>query len=204
MMINLEEWLQQIGCGGYVDAFRDSGVTADLLTELTDADLKELGLTLGDRKRVIRAIAELESGAPQPAVRPARGGAPHAERRQLTVMFIDLIGSTGFANRLDPEVWSELIREYQNAVAGVVSRYGGYIAQYLGDGILCYFGWPQAHEDSVQRAVNAGLEINQAVARVTADGQPLSCRVGAATGLVVVGELIGQGDALENIAIGDL
>ena len=205
-MIDLEEWLRANGCGGYIEAFRENGITADLLTELTDADLRELGLTMGDRKRVMRAIAALGPMAPEVPSAPARprsGQSAHAERRQLTVMFVDLIGSTGFANRLDPEIWSEVIREYQNAVAGVVTRFGGYIAQYLGDGILCYFGWPQAFEDSVSRAIRAGLEVNEVVAKVTADGEALSCRVGAATGLVVVGELIGQSDAMENIAIGD-
>jgi class 3 adenylate cyclase len=192
-MVDLEEWLLSIGCGSYIEAFKESGVTADLLGELTGDDLKELGLTLGDRKRFLRAVA-------QP---PESLHHTHAERRRLTVMFVDLIGSTALSSRLDPEEWSEVIHEYQDAVAGVATRFGGHIAQYLGDGVLCYFGWPRALEDAAERAVGAGLAIKSAVAKVTACNESLACRTGIATGLVVVGDLIGRGTMQENTAIGD-
>ena len=206
-MIDLEAWLRRIGCAGHIEAFRENDVTADLLGELSGDDLKELGLNLGDRKRFLRAVAELS--AP-----PARDGADpgqspeslhhtHAERRRLTVMFVDLIGSTALSSRLDPEEWSEVIREYQNAVAGVATRFEGHIAQYLGDGVLCYFGWPRAFEDAAERHVGAGLAIKDANAKAQAVNEPLACRVGIATGLVVGGDLLGGGAGHEDTAIGD-
>ena len=171
-MVELEAWLQSIGCGSYIDAFREGDVTADLLGELSGDDLKELGLNLGDRKRFLRAVALLDSAsAEDPTVPdPAPESAHHApaERRRLTVMFVDLVGSTSLSSRLDPEEWSDVIRDYQDAVAGVATRFEGHIAQYLGDGVLCYFGWPRAMEDAAERSVNAGLAIINAVAKVKA------------------------------------
>jgi class 3 adenylate cyclase/tetratricopeptide (TPR) repeat protein len=214
-MIDVDDWLRGIGCASHIEAFRDSGVTMDLLGDLSEDDLKELGLNLGDRKRFLRAIAQMsDSSAPESAQEPARGTAAsgrtsdslhhsHAERRRLTVMFIDLIGSTALSSRLDPEEWREVIHEYQDAVAGVVTRFEGHIAQFLGDGVLCYFGWPIALEDAAERAVGAGLAIKAAIAKVTACNEPLACRVGIATGLVVVGELVGRGTSQENTAVGD-
>jgi class 3 adenylate cyclase len=210
-MDNIDDWLTDIGCGSHIEAFRDSGITADLLGELSEADLRELGLNLGDRKRFLRAVAQLnESNAQDPAedlVAPGQSTEiihhSHAERRRLTVMFIDLIGSTALSSRLDPEEWSGVIREYQDAVAGVVTRFEGHIAQFLGDGVLCYFGWPRALEDAAERAVGAGLAIKAAIAKVKAFDESLACRVGIATGLVVVGDLIGRGASQENTAVGD-
>ena len=206
-MIDLEQWLRRIGCGGYIKAFRENDVTADLLGELSGDDLKELGLNLGDRKRFLRAAAELIDASDQdktaPDQSPERDHHAHAERRRLTVMFVDLIGSTALSSRLDPEEWSEVIREYQDAVAGVATRFEGHIAQYLGDGVLCYFGWPRAFEDAAERAVGAGLAINKAIAKVTACNEPLACRIGIATGLVVVGDMLGGGPGHEDTAIGD-
>ncbi len=206
-MIDLEEWLRSIGCGSYIEAFRENDVTADLLGEISGDDLKELGLTLGDRKRFLRAVADLSDTSVQdPAVpdqSPESLRHAHAERRRLTVMFVDLIGSTALSSRLDPEEWSEVIREYQDAVAGVATRFEGHIAQYLGDGVLCYFGWPRAFEDAAERAVGAGLAINKAVAKVKSCDKPLACRIGIATGLVVVGDMIGGGAGHEDTAIGD-
>jgi class 3 adenylate cyclase/tetratricopeptide (TPR) repeat protein len=206
-MIDLNVWLESIGCGSYIDAFHDSGVTADLLGELTGDDLKELGLNLGDRKRFLRAVAQMSEDTPREAPVPSQSAEnlhdTHAERRRLTVMFVDLIGSTALSSRLDPEEWSEVIHEYQDAVAGVATRFGGHIAQYLGDGVLCYFGWPRTLEDAAERTVGAGLAINAAVAKVKSCNEPLACRVGVATGLVVVGDLIGRGTSQENTAIGD-
>ena len=206
-MIDLDDWLRRIGCGGYIEAFREHDVTADLLGELSGDDLKELGLNLGDRKRFLRAAAELgDTSVPAPAAPDQSPDSPHhahAERRRLTVMFVDLIGSTALSSRLDPEEWSEVIREFQDAVASVATRFEGHIAQYLGDGVLCYFGWPRAFEDAAERAVGAGLAINKAVAKVKACDEPLACRIGIATGLVVVGDLLGGGAGHENTAIGD-
>ena len=214
-MPDIEEWLRGEGFGGYVDAFRDADISYDLLIELDGDDLKELGLNLGDRKRFLRAVARMgdeaaaetavpATAAPVTADSTAPGHHPsHAERRRLTVMFVDLIGSTTLSSQMDPEEWSEVIQSYQDAVAGVVTRYDGHIAQYLGDGVLCYFGWPRALEDAAERAVEAGLAIKSATERVKAKGKPLVCRVGIATGLVVIGDLVARGDGHEPTAIGD-
>ncbi|MDH3666388.1 MAG: AAA family ATPase [Paracoccaceae bacterium] len=207
-MPNLEDWLQSIGCGDYIDAFRDADVSFDLVRELNSEDLRELGLSLGDRKRFLRAVAELTAGDGAAAVQNAEEAAPEpepyhvaqAERRRLTVMFVDLVGSTAQSSALDPEEWSEVIQAYQDAVAGVVTRYDGHIAQYLGDGVLCYFGWPRALEAAAERAVNAGLAIMTAIEKVKIGGEPLSCRIGIATGLVVVGDI---GVDHESTAIGE-
>ena len=141
----------------------------------------------------------LEASAPAP---PPTGR--EAERRQLTVMFIDLVGSTELAARLDPEDTSKVIRDYQDACAEVVRRWDGHVAKFMGDGILAYFGWPQAHEDDAERAVRAGLALIEGIARqATPAGDPLSARIGIATGLVVVGELIGEGSAREETVVGE-
>ncbi len=136
---------------------------------LTGDDLKDIGIvSLGHRKKLLEAIAAL-AAAPA-ASQPARV-AGTAERRQLTVMFVDLVGSTGLSARLDPEAMSEVLRGYQNAVAGEIARLEGYVAKFMGDGVLAYFGWPRAHEDDAERAVRAGLAIVAAVARLTAGGE---------------------------------
>ena len=119
-------------------------------------------------------------------------------------MFVDLVGSTALSGRLDPEDMRTVITGYQNTVAGVVTRFEGHVAKYMGDGVLCYFGWPNAHEDDAERAVRAGLAITAAVKELkTPEGEPLSARVGIATGLVVVGDLIGAGAAQEQAVVGD-
>ena len=189
--------------------FRANDLGLDVLPDLTDADLASLGLTLGDRKRLLRAIAALGG----PSAEPSSQGLPNtqssaplrlqAERRQLTVMFVDLVGSTALSARLDPEDMSELIRAYQNAVAGEISRYQGQVAKFMGDGVLAYFGWPRSHEDEAERAVRAGLAIVAAVTKLTGGGEAMACRVGIATGLVVVGELIGEGAAKEQTVVGE-
>jgi class 3 adenylate cyclase/tetratricopeptide (TPR) repeat protein len=201
-------WLAEQGLAHHAAAFADNGIAGDVLPELTDADLKELGLNLGDRKRLLRAIAALngqaapETAAYSPA--PAPAPADQAERRQLTVMFVDLVGSTELSRRLDPEDMGELIRAYQNAVAGEVTRFEGHIAKYMGDGVLAYFGWPRAHEDEAERAARAGLAIVAAVGRLSAPGAaPLAARVGIATGLVVVGDLVGSEEARERAVVGE-
>ena len=201
-MLNVGDWLQGLGLAQYADLFRANDIDGDLLAGLTGDDLKDIGVaSLGHRKKLLEAIAALAaapgSRSPQ-ADRPAR-----PERRQLTVMFVDLVGSTALSARLDPEAMSEVLRGYQNAVAGEVSRFEGLVAKLMGDGVLAYFGWPRAHEDEAERSVRAGLAIVAAVARLTGGGEALACRVGIATGLVVVGDLVGEGAAQEEAVVGD-
>ena len=198
--MDVDGWLGTLGLGQYAGLFRDNDIDGELLRGLTAEELKELGVSsLGHRKKMLEAIAALDR-APAP---PAATARREAERRQLTVMFVDLVGSTALSARLDPEAMSEVLRSYQNAVAGEVSRFGGHVAKFMGDGVLAYFGWPRAHEDDAERSVRAGLAIVAAVARLTADGAALACRVGIATGLVVVGDLVGEGAAQEEAVVGD-
>jgi len=202
-MDDVEQWLQGLGLGVYAQAFAEQGLEFDLLGELGDDDLKALGVAaLGHRKRLLRSIAALNSGAspsPQAAsVEPmaAASTAPRdAERRHLTVMFCDMVGSTALSGRLDPEDLQQLIRGYHEAVALAVAPYEGHVAQFLGDGALVYFGYPQAHEDDAARAVRSALSIVKALDARRARGDiELQTRIGIATGLVVVGE-IGKGTA---------
>ena len=143
-------------------AFADNSIYADILPDLSDSDLKELGLTLGDRKRLLKAIANLGAALtlPQPAGPPtALPQSDAAERRQLTVMFCDLVNSTGLTARLDPEDTRDVVRAYQDACSGAIARYDGFVAKFMGDGVLAYFGFPRAHEDDAERAVRAGLDV---------------------------------------------
>jgi class 3 adenylate cyclase/tetratricopeptide (TPR) repeat protein len=204
--MDVAAWLQGLGLGQYANTFRESEIEADVLPDLTDADLEKLGLPLGPRKRILKAIANLgeEDKAPQPTslVRPSPKDA--AERRQLTVMFCDLVGSTALSARLDPEDMRQVIRTYQDACSGVVARYDGFVAKFMGDGILAYFGFPHAHEDDAERAVRAGLEIASVVGALKMRStDKLQVRIGIATGLVVVGDLVGEGAAQEQAVVGD-
>jgi len=161
---------------------------------LSEADLKELGLPMGPRRKCAAAIARLENaiGSAQEAPEPTRT-ATGAERRQLTLMFCDLVGSTSLASKLDPEDHRELMGCYQDAVASCVTRYEGHVAKYLGDGMLAYFGWPQAYEDQAERAVWSSLDAVATVGRLEVrDGVSLAARAGIATGHVVVGDLLGE------------
>jgi class 3 adenylate cyclase/tetratricopeptide (TPR) repeat protein len=199
-------WLRDLGLGQYEGIFRDNEIEADVLSELTEADLEKLGLPLGPRKRILKAIANLDGAVAAPsAAHLARPAAEDtAERRQLTVMFCDLAGSTALSARLDPEDMRQVIRTYQDACSGVVARYDGFIAKFMGDGILAYFGFPRAHEDDAERAVRAGLEIASVVSTLqTPAKDKLQVRIGIATGLVVVGDLVGQGAAQEQAVVGD-
>jgi len=172
-------WLRSLGLGQYEALFHASEIDADILPELTDVDLKELGVPLGHRKRLLRAISGLT--APEISAPPARPP-DAAERRQLTVMFCDLVGSTALSVRFDPEELREEIRAYQNAVSSVVARYDGFVAKFMGDGVLAYFGYPPAHEDDAERAVRAGLEIEAAVRSLATHGRErLAVRIGIAT-----------------------
>ena len=202
-------WLRGLGLERYEQAFRENEIDEEVLPGLTADDLKDLGVALvGHRRRLLDAIAAL-SAAPPAAVAPAReehGAATpaEAERRQLTVMFCDLVGSTALSVRFDPEELREEIRAYQNAVSDVVARYDGFVAKFMGDGVLAYFGYPRAHEDDAERAVRAGLELAAAVTRLeTRRKEQLAVRIGIATGLVVVGDLVGEGSAQEQAVVGE-
>ena len=209
--MDISAWLRELGLERYEEAFRDNDVDAKVLPHLTAEDLKDIGITsVGHRRSLLAAIKALrpETASPEPepsaAAPPAAEPSREAERRQLTVMFIDLVGSTALAARLDPEDMAAVIRAYQECCAEVVERWGGHVAKYMGDGVLAYFGWPQAHEDEAERAVRAGLAIVAALARLeTTAGEPLAARVGIATGLVMVGELIGEGAAREEAVVGE-
>lgn len=209
--MNIAEWLHGLGLERYTQAFQDAEVTPEVLPELTEDDLREIGLPLGPRKTVLKAIHALAlSCAPIPVEVRASAGQPRlplpseADRRQLTVMFVDLVGSTALASGRDPEELRDLIQAYHNTVASEITRFEGHVAKFLGDGVLAYFGWPRAHEDEAERAVRAGLRISKAVGALSEpSGAALSARVGIATGLVVVGELIGEGEARERSVIGE-
>jgi class 3 adenylate cyclase/tetratricopeptide (TPR) repeat protein len=195
MELDVRTWLEQNGFGQYADAFEAQQIDAEALPGVTDEHLKELGIPLGPRIKLLAAIEKLSN-------RPTGLSAP--ERRQLTVMFVDLVGSTALAARLDPEELREVMRQYLDAVALEVARYEGYIARYQGDGVMVYFGYPKAHEDDAERAVHAALAIVRAVASLRAQGgAALSSRVGIATGLVIVGDLLGEGAAREYAVVGE-
>jgi class 3 adenylate cyclase len=203
-------WLRGLGLGQYEQAFRDNGVDARVLPKLTAEDLGEIGVAaVGHRRLLQEAIAALAEapGSSDPSVPSAtaeRAARRAPERRQLTVMFVDLVGSTALSARLDPEEMRAVLRAYQNAVAGEVVRFAGHVAKFMGDGVLAYFGWPIAHEDVPERAVRTGLAVVAAVASLRAPGgEPLAARVGVATGLVVVGDLVGEGAAQEDAVVGD-
>src|ERR1700722_12454140 len=203
--MDVGDWLRSLGLGKYETMFRESDIDAQVLPELSESDFEKLGVSLGHRKRLLKAIANLGATAsPAKPANPAPTSTGDAERRRLTVMFVDLVGSTALSARLDPEDMREVIRVYQNTVAGEVTRFEGHIAKYMGDGVLAYFGWPRAHEDEAERSARAGLAVVQAVARLqTLAGETLQTRIGVATGLVVVGDLIGEGAAQEQAVVGD-
>ena len=203
-MPEVADWLKTLGMSEYAERFAESDIDTSVLCELTDQDLKELGVSLGHRRKMLRAIAELVAVPPtqlQPALTEPKPK-DTAERRQVTVMFSDLVGSTALAARMDPEDLREVISAYQKCVAETVQRFSGFVAKYMGDGVLIYFGYPQAHEDDAERAVRAGLELIRAVGGLKSSA-PLQSRVGIATGLVVVGDLIGSGAAQEQTVVGE-
>ncbi|WEX86686.1 AAA family ATPase [Sinorhizobium garamanticum] len=202
-------WLRDQGLGQYEETFRQNDIDPEVLRDLTVEDLIGLGVaSVGHRRKLLAAIAALREVAEQPSGPAGVGGTPvilpEAERRQLTVMFVDLVDSTRLSSRLDPEEMSELLRGYQGAVSSAVARFEGHVAKYMGDGVLAYFGYPRAHEDEAERAVRAGLAAIDAVGNLQPrHGETLQARVGIATGLVVVGELIGEGAAREETVIGE-
>ena len=197
-MQQIADWLKQLGMSEYAQRFAENGIDFSVLAHLTDQDLKDIGVLLGHRRKILAAIAEMTGVAPATAAPTAateEKAQDTAERRQVTVMFSDLVGSTALSARMDPEDLREVISAYQKSVAET-KRFGGFVAKYMGDGVLIYFGYPHAHEDDAERAVRAGLELVAAVNALKTHGS-LQSRVGIATGLVVVGELIGSGIPVE-------
>jgi class 3 adenylate cyclase/tetratricopeptide (TPR) repeat protein len=202
-------WLRRLGLGRYEAAFRENEIDEKILPSLTQEDLKEMGVSpIGHRRVLLEAIAALRSGpsitVATPSSAPSFSSEDRAERRQVTVMFADLVGSTAISTRMDPEDLREVISAYQNSVAVTVGRFGGLVARYIGDGVLVYFGYPHAREHDAERAVRTGLELVEAVPKLkAASGVPLQVRVGIATGLVVVGDLIGGGSVQEHEVVGE-
>ena len=204
-MQQIADWLKTLGMSEYAQRFAENRIDFSVLPDLTDQDLKDLGIVLGDRRKMLRAITELAREAPAtpaPVAAAELKSQDTAERRQVTVMFSDLVGSTALSARMDPEDLREVISAYQNCVTETVSHFGGFVAKYMGDGVLTYFGYPQAHEDDAERAVRSGLELVAAVGALKTLA-PLQTRVGIATGLVVVGDLIGSGASQEQAIVGE-
>jgi class 3 adenylate cyclase len=216
MAIDVASWLQQLGLAQYEPAFRDNEVDGDVLPDLTAEDLIGLGVTLiGHRRKLLSAIAALGAAAPAPAVTATPASAPppapapaQAERRQLTVMFCDLVGSTALSTGMDPEDLRDVVASYQTRCSAAIRRYDGFVAKYMGDGILVYFAYPRAHEDEAERSVRAGLDIVDAMAELNAavprpPGVELAVRIGIASGPVIVGDQIGEGTASETAVVGE-
>ncbi|MGP8120073.1 MAG: adenylate/guanylate cyclase domain-containing protein [Xanthobacteraceae bacterium] len=227
-MSDLRDWLRGNSLEQYAEAFEANDIDFDILADLDDHDLEQLGLSLGNRRRLLKAIAarsaeaapiSSHNGASSPgkssSAAPSSSsgektfaeeqpGSGDAERRQVTVMFTDMVGSTALSARLDPELLGGLIRRYQDAVAGVIGRYGGFVAKFMGDGVLAYFGFPSAFEDAAERAVRAAIGILSEVGAIEMpDGTRVQARIGIATGLVVVGEIVGTGMAQERTIVGE-
>jgi class 3 adenylate cyclase/predicted ATPase len=203
--MDVGNWLRQQGLERFEATFRENAIDGSVLPHLTQDHLRELGLPLGARIKLLAAIAALSKPAEQNSPAPQvveTAPADAAERRQITVLFSDLVGSTALSTRMDPEDLRNLISAYQKCVTETVQRFGGFVAKYMGDGVLVYFGYPQAHEDDAERAVRSGLDLVAEVANLKT-GTPLQTRVGIATGLVVVGDLVGSGQAQERGIVGE-
>ena len=200
-MQQIADWLKKLGMAEYAQRFAEDDIDLDVLPELTEQDFDRLGVSVGHRRkmlRAIRALADTAPAAPQPPAAAAPVPQDRTERRQLTVMFCDLVGSTALSSRLDPEELREIIGAYHRCCAEEITKSGGFVAKFMGDAVLAYFGYPQAHEDDAERAVRAGLALVEAVTKIDArGGTALRVRVGIATGLVVVGDLIGEGGSQE-------
>jgi class 3 adenylate cyclase len=205
--VDIAAWLRELGLERYEQRFRESAVDTDILVDLTEADLEELGISPSHRKKLLNAIAALSSGAVEPTASHWAAQQPgglvkfQPERRQLTVLCCELVGSR--VARLHPEDMGGVIHAYQQCCRNVISRWDGHVPKYTNDRVLVYFGWPRAHEADAERAVRAGLELVEAVGRLRVYGVPLAARVGIATGLVVIGDLIGQGGAKEETLVGE-
>ena len=201
--MDIAAWPRGLGLERYEADFRDNEINWAVLPKLTADDLKDIGvIAVGHRRMLLEAIAALDTAEAPPPATAAPASVGEAERRQLTVMFCDLVGSTPLSTRFDPEDLREIVGAYHRCVADTVARFGGFVAKYMGDGVLVYFGYPQAHEDDAERAVRAGIAVIDAVGRL-ARQEPLNVRIGVATGLVVVGDLIGAGAAQERGVVGE-
>jgi class 3 adenylate cyclase/predicted ATPase len=202
----IADWLGRLGLGQYAQRFAENEIDVSILPHLADQDLKDIGIPLGHRRKILAAISEPAAAAPAAPGPSAASMAPKisdaAERRQVTVMFADLVGSTELSARMDPEDLRDIISTYQKCVTETVRRFDGFVAKYMGDGVLAYFGYPQAHEDDAERAVRAGLDLIAGLAALKAPFV-LQVRVGIATGLVVVGDLVGSGEAQERGIVGE-
>ena len=212
-------WLESLGLERYREAFQQNAITWDVLPELNDGDLTSLGVVLGHRKKLLRAIGQLSQNhegnglealpvSTGQETEPFPADRDQAERRQLTVMFCDLVGSTALARRLDPEDLQAAVRRFLDTCGEAISRFNGYIAKYMGDGLLVYFGYPHAHEHDAERAVHAGLAVLELVKALPRDSLlhqefEIAVRIGIATGSVIVGELIGQDTAKERSVFGE-
>src|SRR5262249_53506169 len=208
-MTDLKQWLVSIGLTQYADLFAQHQVDYEIFFDLEEEDREKLGIPIGHRKKLLKAMARAVGG-PSRAQPPLRheeeadsGAKIGAARRHLTVLICDLVGSTALSARLDPEDLRQILHDFQSSCAEAIRRYEGHIARFMGDGMLAYFGFPAAHEDDAERAVNAALEIVQSVSRFAAPNAPLAVRVGIASGLVIVGDLIGEGPAREFALIGE-
>jgi len=200
MASDIAELLESLELGRYVELFANNEITSAALPHITDQDLKEIGVALGARRVLLAAIGDHQNAEPAATPSPERGA---AERRHLTVMFCDLVGSTALASRLDPEDMRDVMRFYQDIVSREILRFDGHVAKFMGDGVLAYFGYPRAHEDDAESAVRAGLSIIAEVSAPMPDtGEVLHVRLGIASGLVVVGDLIGEGAAQEEVVVG--
>ncbi len=203
-MSDLRDWLRRNKFEQYADAFEANDIDLDILPELTEGDLDKLGVSLGNRRRLMKAIAERALDAAESTAKPAPESSGEAERRQVSVLFCDMVGSTALSGTVDPELLGALIKHYQDAVAGAIGRFGGFVAKFMGDGVLAYFGFPHAFEDAAERAVHAAIGILTEVGGIERpDGARLQARVGIATGLVVVGEIVGTGIAQERTSGGE-
>jgi class 3 adenylate cyclase len=203
--MDIQAWLRGLGLGQYEAAFRDNEIDDKVLLSLTADDLKDLGVILvGHRRKLLDAIAVLraEATAGVPLASPADGKRDTAERRQVTVMFADLVGSTALAAAMDPEDLREVVAAYHRCASETVRKLSGFVSQYLGDGVLVYFGYPQAHEDDAERAVRASLDLIATVVKLKTR-TVLQTRVGIATGLVVVGDVVDAGGSQERGIIGE-
>ena len=202
--MELASWLRSLGFEKYEGTFRENAIDLGILTDLNADNLREMGIPLGDRIRLLKAISLISSAETSSGLVTANkdGRANSAERRQVTVMFCDLVGSTALSVSMDPEDLRGIISAYQKCVAETVDRYGGFVAKYMGDGVLVYFGYPRAHEHDAEQAVRAGLDLVGAVNSLPSS-VPLQARVGVATGLVVVGDLVGSGDSQERGIVGE-
>jgi len=201
MTNSVTEWLKQLGLDQYAEVFSEQQIDMEVLSDLTEADFEKLGIPLGPRKKLLKAIATLQPFSSVNHSTPLEASV--AERRQLTVMFCDLVGSTALAESMDLEEYREVLAAYQTESTKAIKRFNGYVARYIGDGLLVYFGYPQAHEDDAERAVRSGLDVVEAIGKLKAGIIGLQVRIGIATGQVVAGDIVGEGTSEQRAVLGD-